>query len=79
MIELMDRFLPEEHKIKDKTLNIIGATPLDFTSNTIDSFVSELREKGYSISAILSKDIDVLNWKGYEKFFLKYCNKRICH
>lgn len=60
-IELLDRFLPEvaarEEKI-EKSVNLLGITPLDFTSEQIERIEEKVRAAGYEILCSFGRESD---------------------
>lgn len=51
---LLDRFLPEGGHTRKRTVNLLGATPLDFSEEEIEDLKAYLSEGGYSVNYVLS-------------------------
>lgn len=59
-IELLDRLLPEDAEDEkiENSVNILGITPLDFTSEQIDRIEEKIRAKGYEILCSFGRESD---------------------
>lgn len=51
---LLDRFLPGEAEKRKRSVNLLGATPLDYSEDEMEELKSFLREGGYSVNYSLS-------------------------
>lgn len=54
-IRLLDRFLPEDRQARHHQVNLLGATPLDFSEGVVEAIVRHLELHGWVVSGIFGE------------------------
>ncbi len=55
-VRLMDRLLPEDRRIRRCQVNLLGATPLDFTEEVMEHIVRQLALRGWTVNGIFREN-----------------------
>ena len=55
-MSLLDRFLPDDRKVRPQTVNLLGATPMDFHSDCLCSLQKGLADRGWQVVFCLSDE-----------------------